>query len=137
MNYSIDKLIQSKDGFKIDVPMSKISASTFILENIFFDVDSWKLKPESKAELEELFDFLVNNPLLKVELSGHTDSDGNENDNQILSENRAKAVVDWLLNKDIEVNRMTFVGYGELKPIVPNNSSENKAKNRRTELTIK
>ena len=136
MNYSIDKLTKTEDGFSINVPMSKIKPGTFVLENIFFDVDSWDLKKESMAELNEIRAFLNNNPNLKVEISGHTDSDGNDEDNQVLSENRARAVVSWLTDKGIDPGRMTSVGYGESKPLLPNNSDENKAKNRRTELTI-
>lgn len=136
MNYSIDKLSKSEDGFVINVPMSKIQPGTFILENIFFDVDSWKLKNESMAELKEILTFLINNPNLNVEISGHTDSDGDEDDNQALSENRAKAVVIWLIDKGILPDRITSKGYGETIPLLPNSSDENKAKNRRTELTI-
>ena len=97
---------------------------------------NWDLKKESMAELNEIRAFLNNNPNLKVEISGHTDSDGNDEDNQVLSENRARAVVSWLTDKGIDPGRMTSVGYGESKPLLPNNSDENKAKNRRTELTI-
>jgi len=136
-NYSIDKLKKSESGFVIDVPMSKISKSNFILENIFFDVNSAKLKKESGAELNKLYEFLSKNPTLNVELGGHTDSDGNDNDNQILSEQRAEAVVSWLTNKGISNDIINFKGYGESKPLVPNTSKENKAKNRRTELTIR
>ena len=75
--------------------------------------------------------------LNKVILAGHTDSDGNDQDNMVLSENRAQAVVDWLVEKGISSSRLSFKGYGETKPIVDNSSKENKAKNRRTELTIK
>ena len=77
------------------------------------------------------------NPTLNVELGGHTDSDGNDDDNQILSEQRAEAVVSWLTNKGISNDIINFKGYGESKPLVPNTSKENKAKNRRTELTIR
>ena len=136
-NYSIDKLKKSESGFVIDVPMSKISKSNFILENIFFDVNSAKLKKESGAELNKLYEFLSKNPTLNVELGGHTDSDGNDNDNQILSEQRAEAVVTWLINKGISHDIINFKGYGESKPLVPDTSKENKAKNRRTELTIR
>ncbi len=136
MNYSIDKLTKTEDGFVINVPMSKIKPSTFVLENIFFDVDSWELKKESKAELEEIFTFLSDNSNLEVQISGHTDSDGDEDDNQTLSKNRAESVVNWLIDKGISGNRMTYKGYGETKPLLTNSSDENKAKNRRTELTI-
>ena len=63
--------------------------------------------------------------------------DGNDDDNMELSENRAKSVVDWLVNKGISSSRLSYKGFGETRPIVENSSKENKAKNRRTELTIK
>ena len=85
---------------------------------------------------KEILTFLNNNPNLNVEISGHTDSDGDEDDNQILSENRAKAVVSWLTDKGILPDRITSKGYGETMHLLPNSSDENKAKNRRTELTI-
>jgi outer membrane protein OmpA-like peptidoglycan-associated protein len=106
------------------------------LENIFFDVNKWSLKKESNAELNLLHKFLILNPQVNVELAGHTDSDGNAVSNQILSENRAKAVVDWLIEKGINKERMTSKGYGDTLPILPNTSEQNKAKNRRTELKI-
>ena len=83
-----------------------------------------------------MFKFLTINPNVKVELSGHTDSDGDKESNQILSENRAKAVVNWLTNKGISQDRMIYAGYGDSQPLLPNTSVENKAKNRRTELKI-
>ncbi len=136
MNYSSEKLTQSAAGFSIDVPMSPVQAGSFVLENIFFDVNKWSLKKESNAELNLLYKFLILNPQVNVELAGHTDSDGNAVSNQILSENRAKAVVDWLVDKGINKERMTSKGYGDTLPILPNTSEQNKAKNRRTELKI-
>jgi len=136
-NYSLDKLQKNKDGFLIDVPLKPIKKDeTFVLENIFFDVNKWDLKPQSITELNKLKKILEENPTMKIELGGHTDSDGDDAKNQILSENRAKAVVDWLVKNGIEANRLSYKGYGETKPIVPNDSVENKAKNRRTEVRI-
>ncbi len=136
-NYSLEKLAKNKDGFLINVPMKPISKiGTFVLENIFFDVSKFKLKPESITELEKLNSFLINNPSIKIELGGHTDSDGDDDKNQVLSENRAKAVVNWLVENGIDKSRLSYKGYGETQPMVPNDSSENKAKNRRTEVRI-
>lgn len=136
-NYSLDKLAKSKDGFLIDVPMKPIkSGDTFVLENIFFDVNKYELKPASVTELGKLKTILSENESMRIELGGHTDSDGDDSKNQILSENRAKSVVDWLIGNGIDKSRLSYKGYGETKPVVPNNSSENKAKNRRTEVRI-
>ena len=76
------------------------------------------------------------NPDLKIQISGHTDSDGDDDFNLELSINRAKYVVNWLIENNIDQNRLSFKGYGETRPIEENNSIANKAKNRRTELTI-
>lgn len=134
-NYSLDKLQKNDEGFLIDVPMKPMKGS-FVLENVFFDTDKYDLKEESVVELKKLKAVLLENQDIKVELGGHTDSDGDDKHNQILSQNRAKAVVDWLIKNGIEENRLSYKGYGESKPIVPNDSAENKAKNRRTEVTI-
>jgi len=106
------------------------------LKNVFFDVDKFDLKPESKAECQKLVNFLKSNPKLRVEIGGHTDSDGNKKANQLLSQNRAKAVFDYCVNSGIVATRLAFKGYGDSKPKVPNTSPENKAKNRRTEIKI-
>lgn len=136
-NYSLDKLEKTEDGFIVNVPMQPIGDNTeFILENIFFDVDKWDLKPESVTELNKLKEFLTNNASLKVELGGHTDSDGDDKHNMTLSDNRAKAVKEWLIKNGIEASRLSHKGYGETKPIAPNDTPENKAKNRRTVVKI-
>lgn len=137
-NYSFKGNSSKKDPFLVDVPLEKIKVSKkgFVLENVFFDVNKYELKPQSKVELNKLYQFLLANRTLKVELGGHTDSDGDDKKNQILSENRAKAVVEYLINAGIDKNRLTYKGYGETEPVAPNDTPENKAKNRRTELKI-
>jgi len=111
--------------------------SSIILRNVFFDVDKSTLRPESVQELDKLVDILRHNPNLKIELSGHTDSDGNDDHNLVLSDNRAKAVVDYLIKKGgINPNRLTWKGYGETKPIELNDTPEHKQQNRRTEVKI-
>ena len=137
-NFSLKNVEASYDKpFLLDVPLQPLDTGLSIeLKNIFFDVDKFDLKPESKAECEKLVSFLKNNPKLKIEISGHTDSDGNKKANQILSQNRAKAVEDYVIAAGIGAARLTFKGYGDAKPKFPNTSAENKAKNRRTEIKI-
>jgi outer membrane protein OmpA-like peptidoglycan-associated protein len=79
---------------------------------------------------------LIENPSLKVEISGHTDNLGNATENIKLSTNRAKAVVDYLVNKGIAANRLTYKGFGSTKPIADNGTEKGRAKNRRTEFTV-
>lgn len=124
--------------FVLEIPLQPIdTGSTVELKNIFFDVNKWELKPESKAELDKLISFLVKNPNLKIELGGHTDNTGDKKFNQTLSSNRAKAVYDYVItNGKINGARLSYKGYAETKPKVPNDTPENKAKNRRTEFKI-
>ncbi|MBS1763328.1 MAG: PD40 domain-containing protein [Bacteroidetes bacterium] len=110
--------------------------STMNLNNIFFDTNSATLKPESKTELDKLVAFIKSNALAKIEVGGHTDNVGDDKSNQTLSENRAKAVYDYLLKSGIEAIHLTWKGYGESKPIADNTTESGKAKNRRTEITI-
>ncbi len=122
----------------LEVPLEPIDTGrTVELKNIFFDVNKWDLKPESKAELEKLISFLTSNPKLKIELGGHTDNSGDKKFNQTLSANRAKAVYDYLvITGKIAAARLSFMGYAERRPKVPNDTPENKAKNRRTEFKV-
>jgi len=74
---------------------------------------------------------------MKIELAGHTDSIGSEQYNQGLSERRAKSAYNYFVSKGIAADRMTTVGYGELRPVASNATDEGRAKNRRVEITIK
>lgn len=130
-----DNLSLSKDGFLI-IELEKVKPGTFILENIFFEKSKSSLKKSSLVELNKVLKLMQINPDLKVQISGHTDSDGDDDFNLELSINRAKSVVNWLIENNIDQNRLSFKGYGETRPIEENNSITNKAKNRRTELTI-
>ena len=79
---------------------------------------------------------LKDNPNLKIQIDGHTDNVGQEKDNALLSTNRAKAVVDYLLSKNIASGRLTARGYGETKPIAENKTEEGRGQNRRTEMKV-
>ncbi len=110
--------------------------TVFVLRNVFFDVDKATLRKESEAELERVHEILTSNPSIKMLISGHTDSDGNDDYNLKLSENRAHAVKDYLISKGVSAERLFYKGYGESKPIAPNDSPDNKQMNRRTEIEI-
>ncbi|HRY31514.1 MAG TPA: OmpA family protein [Bacteroidales bacterium] len=107
-----------------------------VLRNIFFDFDRYTLRPESRAELNRLLELLKQMPRLKVEISGHTDSFGSESYNQVLSENRAKAVVEFLVAAGIDKTRLIYKGYGLTQPIASNATDEGRQLNRRTEFKI-
>ena len=125
------------EPYKKDVGLEPIKVGVpVVLNNIFFDTDKFNLKPKSEAELEILHTFLVQNPMLKIEISGHTDNRGGAAHNLTLSENRAKSVYDYLINKGITSERLNFKGYGDTKPRETNDTTEGRAKNRRTEFVV-
>lgn len=110
---------------------------SFILKGIFFDVDDYRLKPESYHELQQLVTFLRLNPEVRIEISGHTDGSGDDKHNYQLSENRAFEVYKFLFLKHIANERMDYKGYGKDRPLAPNDTEAGKARNRRTEIGIK
>lgn len=109
--------------------------SAIVLNNIFFDFDSYKLKSESIPELNELIRFLKMNPAVHIEISGHTDNVGQEVYNQQLSEKRAQEIAAYL-EKSISTDRIRVKGYGAEKPVDTNDTEEGRSRNRRTELRI-
>ncbi len=120
-----------------DVALKNIAVgSKIILKNIFFDFDKATLRPESTNELERLTKLLNDVPTLKIEISGHTDSKGADEYNKTLSNNRAKAVLDYLVKAGISAGRLTSVGFGEEQPIATNDTDEGRQMNRRTEFKI-
>ncbi|AZV81059.1 hypothetical protein EBB79_24580 (plasmid) [Parasedimentitalea marina] len=95
-----------------------------------------KLEPSSTALLDTLYDVVSRCPGLVIEIAGHTDSQGRAAWNMGLSEQRAHAVAEYLEHKGIPESRMNVAGYGETKPLVPNNTVQNRAKNRRIEFSV-
>ena len=124
-----------------EVPMTYADTlkvgSTFVLHNIFFDYDKATLLQQSYNELHNLLDILQSHPMMKIEICGHTDGHGSIDYNQRLSENRAKAVVDYLVSHGIDVRRLSYKGYGKSRPIATNTTEEGRAKNRRVEFVVK
>jgi outer membrane protein OmpA-like peptidoglycan-associated protein len=106
------------------------------INNIFFETNKAALLPESFPELNRLANILQGIPGIKVEIAGHTDNTGRADYNLELSRKRAQSVVDYLISKGCEKFSLTAKGYGAKKPIVPNDSDENKSKNRRVEFRI-
>jgi outer membrane protein OmpA-like peptidoglycan-associated protein/tetratricopeptide (TPR) repeat protein len=123
--------------FNKDIPLQPLeSGAVIVLKNIFFDTKKFELKPESIAELDKIVLLLNDNPNLKIEIDGHTDNVGIQKDNLLLSNNRAKTVVNFLLSKGIVATRLTYKGFGAAKPIADNTTEAGKAQNRRTELFV-
>jgi len=107
------------------------------LHGIYFDFDRATIKPESRSAIEDAAEILIQNPTIKVEIQGHTDSVGSDKYNQRLSEKRAQAVVDYLVKETgIDSRRLTAKGYGESRPVADNKTESGRALNRRVEFFI-
>ena len=110
--------------------------ASIVLENIFFEYNKTTLLPASFPELDKVIQFMIENDIHKIEISGHTDSDGSDTYNKTLSEGRAKSVGNYLVSKGIDQTRLQAVGYGKSKPIDTNSSDKGKAVNRRVEFKL-
>jgi outer membrane protein OmpA-like peptidoglycan-associated protein len=123
-----------KNPFIVDI--QHMPAKSFILEDCNFETGKADLKEESYKVIDELVAYLNRKDDERIELGGHTDNVGNAKKNLILSLNRAKAVMAYLLSKGIDPTRVTAKGYGLTKPIASNKTAAGRAQNRRTEVTI-
>jgi outer membrane protein OmpA-like peptidoglycan-associated protein len=108
----------------------------FAMRAVQFEHGSARLKPESNRILNQVVDILVRYPDYRIEINGHTDNTGAEEFNRKLSQERAKACYDYLVAKGIAIRRMSYVGYGESKPIADNNSLTGRQLNRRVEFNL-
>lgn len=106
-------------------------------QNVFFATGSSKLLAKSYPKLNDVVTILKENPSYKVNVDGHTDDVGKDENNQTLSENRAAAVKAYLVSKGIDESRLTSTGYGETKPVADNKTAAGRAKNRRVEMTVR
>jgi outer membrane protein OmpA-like peptidoglycan-associated protein len=111
-------------------------SGNIVLEGINFETNSAQITPDSEPTLIKALNTLRTNPQLRVEVQGHTDDVGNDSTNQRLSESRANSVRDYLVQRGIDASRMTTRGYGESAPLVPNDSPENRDKNRRIQFKV-
>jgi len=125
------------DPLRMDVAMEPISeGKRAVMNNIFFETDSYALRKASTAELERVAKFLLSHPGLSVEIGGHTDSTGSASHNMALSEARAQAVTDFLVSLGVSPVRLVARGYGDTMPVAENTTEEGRALNRRTEMKI-
>ncbi len=121
----------------IDFEIQKMKeGGSYNLNDILFAKQSFELNNVSKEVIKDFSEFLKSNPTVRVGIYGHTDNDGNAQDNLILSKNRAKAVYTYLISLGIDASRLSHDGFGQTKPLTPNNSTADKALNRRTEFVI-
>jgi len=120
------------------VILKKIAVNvTSVLRNIYFDFNRATFKTESYAELNKLENMLRQNSSMKIEIGGHTDGVGSANYNKLLSQKRAEAVKDYLIEKGIDARRVKAVGYGKSRPLASNDDEdEGRELNRRVEFKI-
>lgn len=120
-----------------NIPLQPIEAgAAIVLKNIFFESKKAELSATSMNELDKVVQLMNDNPRLKIMIGGHTDNVGKKEDNLALSLNRATAVTQYLVSKGVSTARMQPKGYGDSKPIAPNNTDQGKSLNRRTELNV-
>jgi OmpA-OmpF porin, OOP family len=114
-----------------------IDKINFAAKNVFFSTGSFKLLPKSFKSLDEVVKLLKSDETLMIDVDGHTDAQGADDKNQILSDNRAASVKNYLVSKGIAESRLKSTGYGETKPVADNATAAGRAKNRRTEMTVR
>ncbi|WP_342084288.1 OmpA family protein [Dyadobacter sp. OTU695] len=134
LSFSVDDTHSFVD---LEIPLEAIEKDRAeVLNNIFFKTGEYILDEKSKVELNKLADFLSKNKTIKIEISGHTDDVGSDSENVALSQRRAQSVQYYLQQSGIATDRILAKGYGETKPMAPNDSDENRQKNRRIEWRI-
>jgi outer membrane protein OmpA-like peptidoglycan-associated protein/tetratricopeptide (TPR) repeat protein len=127
----------AEEVFTLDVSLIKVKVGKkVVLNNILFETGKTVLTPGSYAELDRLRGILEDAPQMKIEISGHTDNTGSLAINLRLSEERAKAVTEYLVSKGIDRTRLQFRGYGPEQPIADNSTPAGRTQNRRVEFKI-
>ncbi len=142
-NYELNQPASFEKPFSLVAKLRKIivkpsssmgEKQVVILKNVFFDSGSAHLKSSSDFELDRVAQMLKDAKNLKMQINGHTDNVGSEAANLLLSEQRAKAVYDYLIQQGVSANQLTYKGFGESQPIDTNDSEEGRSNNRRTEM---
>lgn len=144
--YSISKHLDLREytgDLVVETTMEMLSLREIVQEhipvrinNLFFDYDKYDIRSESHQELYRLVRFLLEHPEMHIEVAGHTDSDGSPDYNEALSRKRAGSVARFLVLSGCDPENITAQGYGEARPVAPNNSPEGRQLNRRVEFSI-
>lgn len=136
-NFDFEEGYTSAEPYRKTIGLNKVRKGEFMrMYNVFYNTDSWEILDESMLELENLLEFLAVNSTVVIEIGGHTDSDGTDEHNQVLSERRANSVKDFLVKRGVKPDRIYTHGYGESHPVADNETPAGKKLNRRTEITI-
>ena len=148
-NFSLSEQSSLSDPYQLNIALYPIPETTtavaaipekatpIILKNVFFESGSAALKSISVTELTRLKELLEEHPTLNIQINGHTDTVGSDTDNLRLSEQRAKAVQDYLIQEGIATSRLSYKGYGESQPIDTNDTEMGRQNNRRTEFVVR
>lgn len=121
----------------VDMKLEAIEVGhSYQINDIYFATNSSELTEQSKNIIEILIDFMNDNPSIAIEIQGHTDNIGQRKDNMILSNERAKEVYNYIIERHIEPSRLTYKGYADTQPIATNDTEEGRALNRRTVFVI-
>jgi outer membrane protein OmpA-like peptidoglycan-associated protein len=130
-----DNSCDCRDTMYVYKPKFEVG-KTYSLRNINFDLDKHVLLPQSYVELDNLFNILREYPKMVIKIMGHTDNQNSDAYNITLSNNRALACVKYLTKKGININRLTWQGYGERIPLTTNDTEAGRAANRRVEFLV-
>lgn len=134
---SVNAERSASDPFEAEILLEPmVYGNIMLLDNVFFETGAYVLKPESEPELQQLKMLFDENPEMRIEIRGHTDSIGALQYNLDLSSHRAKSVYDYLIQNGIKAWRLEYKGYGPTLPIDSNKTPEGRARNRRTEAMI-
>ncbi len=129
--------VQHASSNEVDLHAMEPAVGTRVrLDNVQFEFDKATLLPGYEKELKKLVDLMTDFPYLRAEIEGHTDDQGSDAYNDKLSNERAKAVVDYLVKKKVSADRITSKGYGKREPLVPNTDEASRALNRRVEFRV-
>lgn len=136
--FNCSDVTDQQHAYKIIARLKQpVAGESVVMKNIFFDNNKFDLKTQSYSELNKLVAFLKATPNVSILIGGHTDAVGDAKLNLVLSENRAKSVYNYLVEKGIATTRLSFKGFGSTVQVADNSTEEGRAQNRRTEFTIK
>jgi outer membrane protein OmpA-like peptidoglycan-associated protein/Tol biopolymer transport system component len=136
-NVNLKEIATQLKPYELEIFLEPLTVnSKIVLNNVFFDFDKSELKSASYGELDKLAELLQKSPQVKIEIGGHTDNVGDKKYNLSLSQKRADSVVSYLVQKGIASARLIAKGYGDTLPVAANDTEENKARNRRTEVKV-
>ena len=149
-HFNLTETASIEKPFELDVKLQAIAAADpttpaaeaapvgkpVVLKNVFFQTGSAALRSESASELNRLATLLQESPQLRIQINGHTDNVGDDAANMVLSEQRAKTVFEYMIQKGVAGERLRYRGFGETQPVAENDTESGRSLNRRTEFVI-